>query len=1110
MAELTQTILDARQRRVRQYEQERTSAPEVPTEDFKALGFLPGTKGVSITPFTEDKSLARRSGEDLALLGQGVTVGLGQVAAGLTGFGTKEEDQFWSPKKSVETVKELGVVTAQGFRDLGDPQYYKEHPLLAGVDLILTGASIASFGAGFLVKAPIMAAIKNAMNVGVKQGIQAAVVEGALRTGIKIGGKQITKGSLGYAVEVGIAKNSFEVVRETALRLLKKKGVVGEAADTVADSLVKNLTESLARNQTRNKILSRIGHPLATVTAGVKMGTGAIRSTVFGAEEASGVGIHFTSEIVGKNPEAFLGMERWAGQQIVQEGLENTPKNRALKISQWEAENPSFNVLSPEQKAAHFVNYAEATQAGKFLSASTDTAGVVVKAVDQNIVDAMVETVGNAADGEDFIKTLKENGFEKELRFNEEEIKIGLAGQTSKEAVIAQIKNLSKTGTTIVFRTLSSGDTALLKDISDRGYRFGYAPKGKEIIFAEKVAEGIGEVADVVSEQPLTVTRTLTQQRNRQFLNFIKNIGLSSEGVPVTLPMYQYAQNFGQHLLGSFAEKYGGKVRLSLKGTSTKITLPVEKIYDWLENNLDTIALLREKSLGKVLTGKGLRPRAVFDLSVEDFKNLGLSKEMASDLEVIARRSRREISSSVIGAGEKVVNYLRTGSDPLSRTFNKFINHANLGRYTYSPFFVFQTFFETNINAALMLKNPLFLPGVGGTVKRIVRATEFATKKLHQAGVAPERMVRWAENAKSYINDIIGKPTIAEEIAFHRTVAKNFGTEFEQTSFTTASQMERYAVGGADELGKSRKLPGIREIKEFEANKQRRNMLAQSIGASMQKTSTQFGKGIAKRFGMTLEEALDYDIVNGKQIFKNPEVVKVMREQLQTLLHYKDGMLTSPLIKTLNVVFFPMRFQMKAMDIAARWYGTLSPVSRIIVANNWIHFAQWTGTDEGKEWRRTNKNTFFRIFEYSTAFAQVGDSIDAVTRGNLFGGNAGLIGGVPFGFIVEIARNLGYFPDDPEQYNPKTGERFEKEVAVQGATLAQVTQSIEEIVGQMMPGTPIYTLTGGLLSGSARSFVQRGLIRPLAGIGRQIWTGEDILEGKKEIERDFEYVPLDE
>lgn len=1126
MAELAQTILDARQRRALQYEQERALTPEVPVENPKVLDFtkeLTGFEGVSITPFTEDKSLVRRAGEDTALLGQGLTIGLGQVAAGLTGFGTKEEDKFWSPEKSVETVKELGSATVQSFKDLGTKQYYKEHPLLAGADLILTAASIASFGTGFLVKAPIMAAIKTAMKVGVKQGIKEAIVESALRTGIKIGGKQITKGALGHAVEVGIAKNSFEVVRETALRLLSKKGVVGKSADVVADTLVKNLEKSLIKNQTRNKVLSRIGHPLAATTTGIKVGTGALRSTLFGADEASGVGIKFTSKVVGENPEAFVGMERWAGQQVVQEGLENTPKNRALKISEWEASNPTFNKLSPEQKAAHFANYSEATQAGKLLSASTDTAGVVVKAVDQNTVDAMVRTIKDAPDGEDLIKMLKENGFEKELRFNEEEIKISLVDDASlkkaatdggwqkayKKAVIAQVKNLSRTGTTISFRTLSSGESALLKDISDRGYRFGYAPKGKEIIFAEKVVGGVEKVAETATEN-LIVTRTLAQQRNRQFLNFIKNIGLSSEGVPVTLPMWQYAQNFGQHILGSFAEKYGGRIKLNLKGTSTKIYLPVDKIYDWLENNIDTVALLREKGLEKVLTGRGLKPRAIFDLTIEDFKNLGLSKEMAKDLETIARRSRREINASAIGAGEKIVNYLRTGSNPVSRAFNTFINHANLGRYTYSPFFIFQTFFETNINASLMLKNPLFLPGFGGVAKRGARVASAITQKLNNVGIAPERMVRWVENAKSYINDVIGKPTSREEILFHKTIARNFGTEFEQTSFTTASQMERYAVGGADELSKPRKLPGIRELKSFEADKQRKNILAATIGASMQKTSTQFGKGIAKRFGMTLEEALDYDFVNGKQVFKNPEVVKLMREQLQTLLHYKEGMLTSPLIKTLNVVFFPMRFQMKAMDIAAKWYGSLSPASRIIVANNWIHFAQWAGTDEGKEWRRTNKNTFFRVLEYSTAYAQVGDAIDAVTRGNLFGGNAGLIGGVPFGFIVEIARNLGYFPDDPEQYNPKTGERFEKEVAVQGATLAQVTQSIEEIVGQMMPGTPIYTLSGGLLSGSARSFVQRSLIRPLAGIGRQIWTGEDITEGKKEIERDFEYVSLDE
>jgi len=120
MADLTQTILDARQRRAQQYEQERALVPDAPPEDPKVLGFLPGTEGVSITPFTEDKSLGRRVGEDVALLAQGITVGLGQVAAGLTGFGMKEkeEDEFWSIKKVGETVGELGSATVQSFKDL--------------------------------------------------------------------------------------------------------------------------------------------------------------------------------------------------------------------------------------------------------------------------------------------------------------------------------------------------------------------------------------------------------------------------------------------------------------------------------------------------------------------------------------------------------------------------------------------------------------------------------------------------------------------------------------------------------------------------------------------------------------------------------------------------------------------------------------------------------------------------------------------------------------------------------------------------------------------------------------------------------------------------------
>ena len=211
----------------------------------------------------------------------------------------------------------------------------------------------------------------------------------------------------------------------------------------------------------------------------------------------------------------------------------------------------------------------------------------------------------------------------------------------------------------------------------------------------------------------------------------------------------------------------------------------------------------------------------------------------------------------------------------------------------------------------------------------------------------------------------------------------------------------------------------------------------------------------------------------------------------------------------MNIVWFPFRFQAKTISLISKWASNLSPASRLVVLNNWVHFANWAGTDEGIEWRRTNRNMLYNILSYTTAYEQLGQGIEAITKGRLFGGNTGLIGGVPFGFVVNLARELAILPEDPDQFDPKTGRAFTKEIPKDIVSAATLANSIEQLMISVSPSTPFYSLTGGIIGGVSPRKIYESLVRQVVGSGKAKLEGRDPAKGRRLLERDFKRVPLD-
>jgi hypothetical protein len=138
----------------------------------------------------------------------------------------------------------------------------------------------------------------------------------------------------------------------------------------------------------------------------------------------------------------------------------------------------------------------------------------------------------------------------------------------------------------------------------------------------------------------------------------------------------------------------------------------------------------------------------------------------------------------------------------------------------------------------------------------------------------------------------------------------------------------------------------------------------------------------------------------------------------------------------------------------------------------------------------------------------MGKTVNAATRGKLFGGNAGLIGGLPFGFIANIARDLGYIKQE-ERINPTTGMPYDRTIVDKNLSLAGFTTIVEDIILSMSPSMPFNTATGGAVTVSTNRFI-KDIIEQSIATGYGAVTGEekksvmkDINFGKTKVEPEF-------
>jgi|LSQX01.1.fsa_nt_gb hypothetical protein len=1048
----------------------------------------------------------------------------------------------------------LGVTGILGKKTQSESlTYYKAHPVMALLDV----ASVLSLGAGTLLKTGVTSTAKSATvaatRTAAKEGVEASLIHTAFEVPRSVfnvnkyvRGSTRVNSTFMREIEKVVRTGDVAGVDETARALLVSKGVDATKAATIAQSVSKAVSDSIIKQSTRLKILDGFTHPVGATFRGTSKVARAVGEGIFGKSSDSAVGRFFEKPLLEANKKTSTKLEGWLGAVVDERGWEQTTDNR-MRVLMEIKEQGDFQGLTNDQFMRDFDNYVNADISRAKLGIGNDY--VIVKNLPEETANAMADTLKDNVGriSEEVMATAKEGAkdaatvavrvFDEVSAFMEENFGSAWTkyeptlrksyGKTGNLNALEQAaRNLSKQKPTLTMKKLSAEQLALVNDIEKLGYQVGYAPTKKVVSQAADLTDDIvGETAEsaprLIGDKAVKVGNQATggytweaiQSTRNALGRFFDDWGFSARGTIEGASEFAFGRGFTQNLMGEFREKFGDRivikkpiVREGVSDAFTRVSIPIDRMYEWLKNHRTEIFNNRRVKEGGVAP---LRIISVFDINKDDLVRIGFEPEVAKALEKISNKSLRQIPASVTGVGEKLVNVLRSadgGFAKFGRYYDNFLKTAFYSRYQSGLAVMFQAqqYIETKIMAAMMVKDARLLPGA----QTVVGIGNWSANKLG----------RVLKNTKSWSKKMMIEPSLADLQITHDILLPNVRKSFQDTLGSVEfGALRRSAETAEDAIQQRITKRSVSKADVLSLDRLDGFWLKLWEGTAL-KHGARIGEATAQKFGLSLREATESVVVNGQTVYKYPRIVREMQDSVQAILHYKPGFQTSPLVKTLNLAFFPFRFQAKTLENTAKWVGSLDPMQRLVVVNQLSHFSTWASSEEGqdfiKSWRNQPymKKAIYSLLAYTTAWEQIGDGVDAASRGQFLGGQAGLVGGIPLGFLFGTMRAVGLIAEDPNTVDPATGRPFKnREVPKDLLSDDTVREAFEEIIFTMLPGMPMYTLTGGVFKGfSYRAVAEDWLnqIYDFAGGVGEAMQGEDFERGmersKRQRERDYQ------
>jgi hypothetical protein len=218
------------------------------------------------------------------------------------------------------------------------------------------------------------------------------------------------------------------------------------------------------------------------------------------------------------------------------------------------------------------------------------------------------------------------------------------------------------------------------------------------------------------------------------------------------------------------------------------------------------------------------------------------------------------------------------------------------------------------------------------------------------------------------------------------------------------------------------------------------------VTANITKTQKRSIAGLVQKMAQRQNMTVDQMLTENYE-----QVVDAARVIVQ---YPQRGALNSPLARTINVMFFPARYNIKVAGLVAKQLATLPPALQLATINSMFDFKDWLSSEEGIVWQSDHKEAI-QLFKWLTPVGSL-EWASRVLGGNVNSvGELGLLGGLPFGFISQMLDSQGVVQMNTPYVDMSNGDVIPKYVP--DSLKARANMALVDLLGSLFtyPGRTI-------------------------------------------------------
>ncbi len=308
---------------------------------------------------------------------------------------------------------------------------------------------------------------------------------------------------------------------------------------------------------------------------------------------------------------------------------------------------------------------------------------------------------------------------------------------------------------------------------------------------------------------------------------------------------------------------------------------------------------------------------------------------------------------------------------------------------------------------------------------------------------------------------------------------------YEKNPFFRLQENTETAIGSSLQNGKLPVLPRTtkynKTVKVLEESGFFQRELAGPAGegaAGLGAISAKLSPFQKSTFARDIENLAGKDKTDILKFINNPKNADLIQE-MKTIAQYPDrGFTSSNFMKALNLAVFPMRYNLKVTQFAAKQLARQSGATQMAVIKGLKDFSDWQKTPEGIKWNSDNSEAL-GILRYFTPIGSVESALRLLSPGEVRGiKDLGQIGGLPFGVISRVLQGQGITQSARPYLNPKTGEVVPDKIPADVKSRAR--QALADIIDTMFtfPGRLVDApVSKKRLSEGAADWATMGLLK---------------------------------